>query len=187
MRPDFDLDHQVTWLGSDSNMAFLRHSEVDSVVNSFGDVDCFCNVLVGQSFSTAGAAGVSDNLSLAIAIAAHLLNHERTLPYSLKSCTSASSALRLACAWFRLASLASSTEVCSPELDSLLSAIDGIHEVYFNTQMDVFASARSTLTSSRPLRTLSSAEELLEFIKYVSERRSSLSSLPKLVLEAFET
>ena len=135
----FYLYHQVACWTTKSGISFFRNSQIDSVINSFWYVYGFFYRFVSYSFASARCAWVPDNGSCTVTVATHLLDHERSLSYSLKASTCTSSTFAFACSWFCSCSLACSADISPSELNSLLSSVDSLHEINFNHNYDVFA------------------------------------------------
>ena len=169
-------------------MSFLWHSQVHSIINSFGDAYCLFHLFMSRTFSTACCAGITNHLSYTIAITAHLLNHEWALSDSLESSTSACPTLWTSGSWLCLASFTCAAQVCSAELHGWLGSIYSIHKVNFYSQHNVFSTLRCCLLTSLSSSLTTSTKELLKLFKNVSERRASLlPTLSELVMKPFET
>ena len=80
----FDVDYQITSLTTIA-IAFLRHSQIHTIINTFRYFDRLLHLSVTCPFAFARSARVPINLALAIAVTADLLNHKRTLPNSLEA------------------------------------------------------------------------------------------------------
>jgi hypothetical protein len=177
------LNHEITRGSSETCISLFRHSQIDAIVDSLWNVDSLLHGLMSNTLASTGGAWVPNHCSYAIAVAADLLYHEGALSDSLEASTATCSALALSCARFGLGSLACATDICSSELNSLLSSVDRLHKVNLHHNYDVFA-FHLRLSSSTPLLLIS--EEFLELFEYVSKWVSLLAPLPKLVMESFE-
>ena len=72
-------------------MPFLRHSQVNSIVDSLRDVDgLFCISMSGAPPS-ASHAWIPNNLADSVTTATHLLDHEGTLSNGLETLTTTAS------------------------------------------------------------------------------------------------
>lgn len=126
---DLHLYHQITCWASQALVSLLGDAQVNPVVHALGHVDRLFDLLGGDAATSAGGAWIPDNTSLAVAVAAHLLNHKRPLANSLETGAAASPTCRLPSARLGLGALASAAEVRAIEGNSFLSAIDSVHEV----------------------------------------------------------
>ena len=95
MRFDLHLYHQVTCGPAQALVALLGDAEVDSIVDALWYVDGLFHLLRRDAAATAGRARIPNDSSLAVAVAADLLDHEGSLPNSLKAGAPAGSTSRL--------------------------------------------------------------------------------------------
>jgi len=183
MRLDVDLDHEITRRTSHTVVAFLRNPEVHACVDPFGHVDGFSDVGLGAAFAVAGGAGVADDLALAAADSADLLNPERALLHELVALSAAAIASGAGGAGPRFASFARAADVDPGEGDLFLHAVDRVHEFDLHVEDDVVAPGRGLVGRAPRLRA-AAAEELLELLEHVSLASPAHARLLEEVVEA---
>lgn len=189
MRLHLDLNHQVAGWTTQASITLLGHAKVHTGVDALRNVDRLLDLLISDTLAAARGTRIAYDSALAITVATHLLNHERSLANGLESCTATSAARALTSARLSLGSLAGSADVCARERHCLLRALHGVHEVNLDRNDNVAAACLGACLrrASRAAARLLLSEKLLELFKYVAEwTLSGAASTKCLVLEAFE-
>ena len=85
------MDYKITCRPSLASMPFLRHSQVNSIVDSLGDVDGFFCIPMSGASPSASHAWIPNYLADSVTTATHLLDHEGTLSNGLETLTTTAS------------------------------------------------------------------------------------------------